>query len=78
MCTNVIFCFEVMYKATKGPETKLLQNTPRKDDKNWVTKVMVFNNAVREIFLNWFVQIFCSYENFINVPNLQVCNYEYF
>lgn len=62
----------VLYKATKGPEIKLLQNLPKKDDKNWVTKELVFNNGVREIFLNWFVQIFCSYENFINVPNLQV------
>lgn len=30
---------------------------------------LIFNNAIREIFLNRFVQIFSSYEHFVIHPN---------
>ncbi|XP_034936664.1 DENN domain-containing protein 5B isoform X2 [Chelonus insularis] len=32
-------------------------------------KTLIFNNAVREIFLNRFVQLFAGYENFVIHPN---------
>lgn len=33
---------------------------------------LVFNNAIREMFLNRFVQMFSSYEHFVIQPS-QVC-----
>lgn len=31
-----------------------------------------FNNAVREVFLNRFVHMFCAYDHFVIQPNCQV------
>jgi len=35
-------------------------------------ETLIFNNAVREIFLNRFVQMFSTYEHFVIQPS-QVC-----
>ena len=32
-------------------------------------ETLIFNNAIREIFLNRFVQLFSSYEQFVIIPN---------
>ncbi|XP_046833213.1 DENN domain-containing protein 5B isoform X2 [Vespa crabro] len=32
-------------------------------------ETLIFNNAIREIFLNRFVQMFCSYEHFVILPS---------
>lgn len=32
-------------------------------------EILLFNNSVREIFMNWFVQLFSSYEQFIVQPS---------
>lgn len=38
-------------------------------------ETLIFNSAIREIFLNRFVQMFSSYEHFVIQPSqVQACN----
>ncbi|XP_014234902.1 DENN domain-containing protein 5B isoform X2 [Trichogramma pretiosum] len=51
----------------------LIENSSRNNKKltpqEEYKETLIFNNAIREIFLNRFVQIFSSYEHFVILPN---------
>ncbi|KAI4485582.1 hypothetical protein M0802_012704 [Mischocyttarus mexicanus] len=51
--------------STKEDTTNNRILTPQEE----YQETLIFNNAIREIFLNRFVQMFCSYEHFVIQPN---------
>lgn len=54
------------------PDNELNDDNHVYNEEELYAQELLFNNALREIFLNRFVHIFSNYEHFIIQPN-QVC-----
>lgn len=75
--------FPVLYFLRTLPETLLFTPPTGVYDSEEMEKIrregdcemleeLKFNNAVREVFLNRFVHMFCAYDHFVIQPNCQV------
>lgn len=55
----------------------VLDISPQCPEAKEFLEMLQFNSAVREVFLNRFVQMFSTYDHFIIQPNVQVCYLAY-